>query len=204
MSSASPAPAPASAPAPAAALSDVAAPLEAFAASVAVPAGDYLVPLLDGGGALVGAKLRSALGAGDVSRVVNVFVQRADGRVWVPVRSPARRRFPGCLDFSAAGHVRLGESDAAALARVLADDASLDVAGVVSQQLVTLTPADGVSDVMAVFVVRASSPRLPDGGFASAGWWLPGELADRLGTGVPAKPDLAPTLARVLPALAAL
>jgi isopentenyl-diphosphate delta-isomerase len=167
-----------------------------------VPPGDEVVPLVDSDDAVVGVKRRSHIEPHDVTRVANAFVQRPDGRVWVPTRSPNRRRFPSSLDFSIGGLVRHGEEYRAALAREAAEHTGLDVAALTAQEVARLAPDDGVSSFMAVFIVRTA--RVDDwdrDAYSEARWLTAGQLAAELDAGTAAKPDLRPALARLRAAL---
>jgi 8-oxo-dGTP pyrophosphatase MutT (NUDIX family) len=167
-----------------------------------VPPHDELVSLVDDRDQIIGVKLRSHLAPHDASRVVNAFAQRPDGKIWVPTRADSRVRFPGALDFSVGGHVRHGEDYMTTLVREASEHAHIDLTMLSSQEIARLGPTDGVSDFMAVYIIRAPAVEAWDAvAFRCARWLKPAELATELASGAAAKPDLAPVLGRLRPAL---
>lgn len=64
--------------------------------------------------------------SGHYLRVVEVFLQRPNGDIYLPRRSPEKKIFPGSLDHSAAGHINKGESYEEALVRETREELGIE------------------------------------------------------------------------------
>ncbi len=158
------------------------------------PADDELLDLVDDQDQVIGQSWRSVIYREGRSnfRVVNVFLERSDGCLWIPRRSQYKRLFPGCLDMSMGGHVGAGESYEAALTRELSEELRLSLADVASSLLGRFTPhAHGVSAFMRVYRIQSgSAPDYNPDDFAEAYWLSPAEVMERIRQGEGAKDDL--------------
>jgi len=160
------------------------------------PAGeqDELLDVLDAAGNVVGAQWRSSVedAGGSDYRVVNAFLQRGDGRVWLPIRAMSASRWPGALDASVAGHVRHGETAEQTLLRELGEETGLNAADVAVTPLGRLAPPIvGVHmDVFHLRLLTAARPVLNPAEHSDGLWVRPQYLARRLRDGQPAKDDL--------------
>ena len=163
------------------------------------PADDELLDLVDDQDRVIGQSWRSVIYRGGRSnfRVVNAFLDRSDGRLWIPRRSQHKRLFPGCLDLSMGGHVAAGETYEAALTRELCEELRLSLADVATSLLGHFTPhAHGVSAFMRVYRIQSdSAPHYNRDDFAEAYWLTPAEVMDRIRQGECAKDDLPRLLA---------
>jgi isopentenyldiphosphate isomerase len=155
---------------------------------------DELLDLVDDQDQVIGLLQRSVIYHEKRSnfRVVNAFLERWDGRLWIPRRSRQKRLFPGCLDMSMGGHVAAGETYEAALTRELWEELRLSVAEVAYSLLGHFTPqVHGVSAFMRVYRIQTDSP--PDynrDDFIEAYWLTPSDILKRIGQGDGAKDDL--------------
>ena len=130
-------------------------------------------------------------------RVVNAFVRRADGKLWIPRRASTKRIFPNCLDVSMGGHVEFGESYADAFARESQEEIGIDVSKVPVRLLGKLSPFDieALSAFMNVWEIELEDvPNWNHDDFSEAYWLSPGELRDRIANGDKGKGDLLPIL----------
>ncbi len=129
---------------------------------------------------------------GLLCRVVNVFLENAQGQLWIPRRTAHKRHFPLCLDMSMGGHVESGESYEEALARELLEELRIDVQ-TTCELLGYLTPhQNGVSAFMKVYrIVTDNPPAYNKDDFLDAEWLLPEQLLRKIIDGEPAKGDLA-------------
>ncbi len=126
-------------------------------------------------------------------RVVNVFLQNAQGQLWIPRRTAHKRHFPLGLDMSMGGHVESGESYEDALARELLEELRIDVQTTNCELLGYLTPhQNGVSAFMKVYrIVTDNVPAYNEDDFLKAQWLSPEQLLRKITDGEPAKGDLA-------------
>jgi isopentenyldiphosphate isomerase len=160
---------------------------------------DELLDLVDDDDNVIGRIWRSEayrLGVRNV-RVVNLFLRRSDGALWIPTRTPQKRMFPNALDVSMGGHLRAGETYVDALLRETMEELNIDALALGYRQLGHCTPkADGVHAFQRVYEIRTDEPPPfnPDD-FSWYEWLQPGQVLKRIADGTKAKGDL-PTLIR--------
>ncbi len=132
-------------------------------------------------------------------RVINAFLRRKDGRIWIPKRGPGKRIFPNALDMSVGGHVEHGEDYLFAFFRETGEELNLDLSEVEWRTLGKLSPhTHGVSAFMTLYLIESEdTPRYNPDDFQSAEWLLPEEALALIESGTPAKGDL-PILLRHL------
>lgn len=128
-------------------------------------------------------------------RVVNAFFRRADGRLWIPRRSPEKRMFPNCLDVSVGGHVEFGESYEISFAREALEETGIDISKHPVRLLGKLSPFEGagqgLSAFMMVWEVQVEEvPSYNPGDFQETYWLTPDEFRGRMSQGDQAKGDL--------------
>ena len=125
-------------------------------------------------------------------RVINCFLENSKGELWIPKRAPDKRIFPLCLDVSAGGHVKSGESYKDAFRREIKEELDLDCGKVGYEILGYLNPHEnGVSAFMTVYRIKTDeSPNYNRQDFVEARWILPGDLVEMINSGEPAKDDL--------------
>ena len=127
-------------------------------------------------------------------RAVNAFIQRPDGKLWVPVRSLHKSIAPGGLDYSTGGHVEQGESYEECLVRELAEEAGFtDVDPSALHLVQELQPdADNSIYFCRTYLLRTEkTPQLSDE-HTSGEWLTIDELIRGLQHGTPAKRSLLP------------
>lgn len=118
-------------------------------------------------------------------RAVNVFIVRADGRIWVPVRSMHKLIAPGGVDYSTGGHVAAEESYVDAAVREIREETRLTISPDDLELIARIPPA--YSYFTHLFLLRSDvSPQLSDE-HTSGSWLSVNELLAQLDAGVPAK-----------------
>jgi isopentenyl-diphosphate delta-isomerase len=167
------------------------------------PGEDELLDLVDDQDQVIGKLWRSVIYREGRSnfRVVNAFLERSDGRLWIPRRSRQKRLFPGCLDMSMGGHVAAGETYEAALARELWEELRLSLADVAYSLLGRFTPhVHGVSAFMRVYRIQTdSTPDYNLDDFIEAYWLMPTDVLERIRGGDCVKDDLPRLIASCYP-----
>lgn len=162
---------------------------------------DEYLDLVDRNDQVIGRKLRSEVYAGGLTnfRVINAFLRREDGRLWIPRRGPTKRIFPLALDMSVGGHVESGESYDAAFRRETQEELGLDVTQVPYRLVGHFTPHEhGLSAFMRVYEIRSSDvPNYNREDFVEWIWLTPKEVLDRIEAGDTPKSDL-PKLVRLV------
>ncbi len=157
------------------------------------PEDEYL-DLVSEGDEVIGKELRSVVYAKKLSnfRVINAFVRRLDGKLWIPRRTAQKRIFPLCLDMSLGGHVESGETYEQAFRRELQEELNMDAFKVPFKELGKLTPQEhGVSAFMKVYEIPVSGdPNYNRNDFTEAAWFSPAELLSKLAAGEKCKDDL--------------
>jgi isopentenyl-diphosphate delta-isomerase len=141
-----------------------------------------------------GWQWRSAVEAGWTQdfRVINAFLRRKNGDLWIPRRGPNKRIFPNALDIGVSGHLTWPESYEDALGHEAMEEAGIDVAAQGFRELGYFSPkAHGLSAWMRVYEILIEDvPNWNRDDFQDAGWVSPTDLATRLDAGEPAKSDL--------------
>jgi isopentenyl-diphosphate delta-isomerase len=126
-------------------------------------------------------------------RVINAFFKRADGRLWIPRRTSAKRMFPNCLDVSVGGHVEYGESYENCFARETQEETGIDIRNFSCKVLGKLSPFEhqGLSAFMKVWEVQVEDvPNYNPADFSEVYWLTPDEFRARIASGDKAKGDL--------------
>ncbi len=120
-----------------------------------------------------------ALAQGTAVRVINIIVRNKEGKILLPLRSADRRIFPNCYDFGCGEHVQEGESYADAAIRGLEEE--LGLRGVSLQEVLSLSPLQGVSNFMRVYIAEAEGPFAYDTkGIASLEWCMPSVVEEMI------------------------
>lgn len=136
-------------------------------------------------------------------RVINAFIKRSDGRIWIPRRTATKKMFPNCLDVSVGGHVEYGESYEDCFARETREETGLDVHALPHAVLAYLTPSkvEGLSAFMKVWEIQAEEvPNYNPADFSETNWVTPDELREKIASGDLTKGDLPLILNAVYPA----
>lgn len=155
---------------------------------------DELLDLVDQNDQVIGAKMRSAVYAEDLTnfRVVNAFLVNTAGKLWIPRRTKNKRMFPLCLDASMGGHVASGESYEEAFTREIAEELRIDLSKTGYSFLGALNPhRDGTSAFMRVYAIQTdTAPDYNPEDFCECFWLSPDELFARIAAGDVGKSDL--------------
>lgn len=77
-------------------------------------------------------------------RVVNAFIVRGDGKIWVPTRSTHKKLAPGGLDYSVGAHVGAGEEYLEALIREFNEEAGLVISASDCTEIAYSTPLSSI------------------------------------------------------------
>lgn len=123
-------------------------------------------------------------------RCIELFLQRPDGDIYLPRRSPHKKLFPGSLDFSAAGHINKGESYETALVREVKEELAITCTPDDPELLATFQPNEESFYFRNLYLLRSDqTPRLSQEHTEAV--WLPAEkLLPAIKNDVPAKDTL--------------
>ena len=162
---------------------------------------DELLDVVNENDEVINQKYRSevyATGAPNF-RVINAFVMNNEGLIWIPRRSAQKKLFPLCLDASAGGHVKAGETYQEAFARELREELNLEACQVPHSLITVLNPhKHTVSAHMHVYVIKYDkTPNYNTDDFSSSMWITIAQLQKNIKQGERTKGDL-PTLINVL------
>jgi isopentenyl-diphosphate delta-isomerase len=131
-------------------------------------------------------------------RVINAFVRRSDGALFIPRRQSNKRLFPNALDVSVGGHVSSGETYLEAFRKEACEELNLDIDAVSYRVLGTMNPAtDGVSAFMTVYeIFLDDTPQYNTEDFSYHLWLTPFQVFQQLEGGDTSKDDLPKLLKR--------
>ncbi|NOY53453.1 MAG: NUDIX domain-containing protein [Deltaproteobacteria bacterium] len=131
-------------------------------------------------------------------RVVNAFLENAEGKLWIPRRTAEKKLIPLGLDTSMGGHVKSGETYEEAFARELQEELGLELMNVNWNEIGYLSPhMDGVTAFMKVYRIEMdSTPPYNRHDFIEAFWLTPKEIRKKLNEGDCGKDDLSRLLDR--------
>ncbi len=123
-------------------------------------------------------------------RVIELFLQRPNGDIYLPRRSTEKKLFPGSLDHSAAGHMLQGESYDTALVRETREELCIDTAPSDFVFVKKFTPSKDLFYFRNFYLLRSSQePQLSDE-HTEAVWLPPSQLQLFVDRDVPAKHTL--------------
>lgn len=123
-------------------------------------------------------------------RVIELFLQRPNGDIYLPRRSAHKKLFPGSLDHSAAGHMIQGESYNEALVRETHEELGILAAPSDFIFIKKFSPTAELFYFRNFYLLRsAQEPQLSDE-HTEALWLLPNQLQAFVKQDVPAKHTL--------------
>lgn len=123
-------------------------------------------------------------------RVIEVFLQRPNGDIYLPRRSQHKKLFPGSLDHSAAGHMIQGESYSEALVRETHEELGIHAAPSDFIFIKKFSPSAELFYFRNFYLLRTTQkPQLSDE-HTEAVWLPPDKLQAFLAQDVPAKHTL--------------
>ena len=120
-----------------------------------------------------------------------LFIQNAEGKLWIPRRNLTKANNPGCLDGSVVGHVSAGESYEQAMIREAQEELRLDITQYPYTKIAKLSPQEhGLLCHCEVFLARIDDIKSFD--FNSEdiheGFWMyPNEVLQLIEQGEKAK-----------------
>lgn len=162
---------------------------------------DELLDLVDKNDQVIGTIMRSQSmlvhreGKGYL-RAAELFIRDKEGKLWIPRRSMKKSIAPGGLDYSASGHVALGESYEEALRREVKEELNLDIKPELLRLIHKFPPiGDEPKFFRAVYIYESDeAPNFNREDFTEYYWLTPQELLAKLEAGEPAKRSLKETV----------
>ncbi len=138
-------------------------------------------------------------------RVINAFVKRSDGKLWIPRRSAEKGMLPLCLDYSVGGHVEFPETYEETFKRETMEEINVDISKTETVFLGMLSPFEthGIHAFMKVWEIHLEeAPDYNKKDFSEYYWLAPHELREKVASGDCAKGDLIPVLDAFYPSRA--
>jgi isopentenyldiphosphate isomerase len=120
-------------------------------------------------------------------RVIEVFLQRPNGDIYLPRRSTEKKIFPGSLDHSAAGHMIKGESYEQALVRETREELGIETTTNDFVFIKKFAPTDNLFYFRQFYLLRTDNAPVLSPEHIEAVWLKPEQLADFIANDVPAK-----------------
>jgi isopentenyldiphosphate isomerase len=128
-------------------------------------------------------------------RAADIFLMNDEGRLWIPVRSAAKKSFPNAFDFSAGEHVQAGEPYIDAAVRGLDEELNLVVNPRDLTEAGVQPPVPEINYFRALFLYRTNeTPAYNPEDFSSAAWLTKEELKAKIAGGMAAKMSIVPSL----------
>jgi isopentenyldiphosphate isomerase len=123
-------------------------------------------------------------------RIVEIFIQRPNGDIYLPRRSMEKKIAPGGLDLSVAGHILSGESYEQACIREIKEEADIDANLNDITFIAKLDPTPNLFYFRVIYLLHTDmSPRLsPE--HTEAKWIAPDKLEETVQKDVPTKETL--------------
>lgn len=119
--------------------------------------------------------------------VVELFLQRSNGDIYLPRRSPDKKIFPGSLDHSAAGHINRGESYEDALVRETHEELGIKASPHEFIFIKKFSPSDDLFYFRQFYLLRTDIVPHLSPEHTEAIWLSPNQLQDFVRADVPAK-----------------
>lgn len=120
-------------------------------------------------------------------RVIEVFLQRPNGDIYLPRRSEHKKIFPGSLDHSAAGHMMKGESYETAIVRETREELGLDTTPDDFTLIHTFSPRADLFYFRKFYLLRTDQAPTLSPEHTEAVWLAPEALQDFVERDAPAK-----------------
>lgn len=120
-------------------------------------------------------------------RAVELFLQRPNGDIYLPRRSPEKKLFPSSLDHSAAGHMIKGESYEQALVRETKEELGIDVTPKDCVFIKKFTPTDEIFYFRKFYLLRTDKEPILSPEHVEATWIPPSQLQSFIENDLPTK-----------------
>ncbi len=127
---------------------------------------------------------------GHYLRVIELFLQRSNGDIYLPRRSTEKKLFPGSLDHSAAGHMLQGESYEDALIRETREELGIDITPGEYTFIKKFIPTSDLFYFRNFYLLRTDEEPTLSSEHTEAIWLPPDELQVFVANDVPAKHTL--------------
>jgi len=172
------------------------------AKTIAMDDPEELLDLVDDNDKVIGTVARREIASkmldlpGNV-RASDCFIVDSRGRLFVPRRSPDKKRLPNALDFSAGEHVASGETYLQAMVRGFKEELGMTIQPSDLEHIGTLNlrSAGLIPYIDAIFIYHSdATPDYNKDDFASHEWLTPDELRRKIRAGEPAKVNILPAL----------
>lgn len=120
-------------------------------------------------------------------RVIEVFLQRSNGDIYIPRRSSHKKIFPSSLDHSAAGHLMQGESYEAASVREVTEELGIITKKADYRHIKKFHPSSEIFYFREFYLLHSDTePRLSSE-HTHAYWVAPRALQEFIDHDIPAK-----------------
>lgn len=120
-------------------------------------------------------------------RVIEVFLQRPNGDIYLPRRSTEKKIFPGSLDHSAAGHIDKGESYENALVRETYEELGIKTVPNDFMLIKTFSPSSELFYFRKFYLLRTDEEPILSPEHTEAVWLPADKLQGFIDGDVPAK-----------------
>lgn len=125
--------------------------------------------------------------SGNYLRVIEVFLQRTNGDIYLPRRSTEKKIFPGSLDHSAAGHMIKGESYEQALVRETHEELGMKTTPDDFVFIKKFSPTHELFYFRKFYLLRTDKEPLISPEHTEAIWIAPNKLQTFVENDIPAK-----------------
>lgn len=123
-------------------------------------------------------------------RVIEVFLQRPNGDIYLPRRSTEKKIFPGSLDHSAAGHMIKGESYEKALVRETREELGIETTPADFVLIKQFAPTNELFYFRKFYLLSTDTAPLLSPEHTEAIWVAPDKLKGFVDSDIPAKHTL--------------
>lgn len=125
-------------------------------------------------------------------RAVALLIQNDDGKLWIPTRAVHKKRLPNGLDYSAEGHLGVGESYIAAILRETKEELNLALEAEQLKFVAKIPPAHGRPYYRELYLFHSNvTPNYNHEDIAKGEWLAPNEVLKKLASGTAGKTSLA-------------